>query len=275
MRLTRKRLFRFHSEPFELRQGMANLCMISWNSSSPVQLLKRLPGECATHIRRLCRREERCLRKLFDAMFPPMRSSLGWIDGFDASAFHLLDCVDNPPSLHLDARRPVTKSRRAMWSVRRKEVGIAADRHSEVGVNGCGPFIFERCPFDAAEAHVHKSTGGDVEPGGNAYCIELVVRAVGQPDPSLGDALNGVLSDIDQLDRRSVELLEVIDFQAGSFHTPWMGRFTRGKKVSSNRVFNTLAYPASPEIINNAVGFHIMQTVLVVGNPESEATRLP
>jgi hypothetical protein len=158
-----------------------------------------------------------------------------------------------------------------MRAVEVEHVRISWDGGSQVGHGRFLPLLVERLAVNVAQSHGRHTASGDIEAGGNADDIEIMVSAIFKLNASFIEGDDGVVLDIDDVDVVAVELLEVSVFQTWALHTPRMGRLQRGEDIAFLGVIHSSALLLGPEIVDFAVGFGVVQVVLVVPKPVAEA----
>lgn len=154
-----------------------------------------------------------------------------------------------------------------------------------MGIDGLGrthgggfPLVLEIQTVDALETHARHAAGGDVETGRDGDEVELVVLPIRGADARLGellDAVAGRVGDIDHVHRVAVELFKVVLLEAGAFDAERERRLERAEKLSFARVVHPGAYLLDPKVVHVPVGFHVVEVVFVVAQPEGEPTAAP
>ena len=91
--------------------------------------------------------------------------------------------------------------------------GKPGHRHAEVGAWPLAPFLLQRQSATAADVDLQQRAGHGVEAGGEHDGVDLVLLAPGA-DALLGDLLDRLVADIDQLHVGPVERLVVADIDA-------------------------------------------------------------
>ena len=156
-----------------------------------------------------------------------------------------------------------------------EHVRVPRDSRAEVRVRGLLPLIFEGLAADAAEAHGGHAAGDDVEAGGDADDVEIVVGAVRQINAGFVEGDDGVLLDVDDVDVVAVELLEVGVLETGPLDAPVVRLVERGEDVLVLLVVEARALLRGPEGVGLLVGLRVEEVVLVVAEPVAEAAVEP
>jgi hypothetical protein len=101
------------------------------------------------------------------------------------------------------------------------------------------------------------------------------MRAIFKIDTSFVKAFNAVVLDVDHIDIRAIELLEVSVLQARPLDTPVVWHLLWNKNVSLPFIFDPDFLLLDPEVVDGLISFLAEQVVLVVTKPITEATILP
>jgi len=178
-----------------------------------------------------------------------------WVDVFDTLSLNLFDGMSDPSALHLDGSRAIRQEGRTTRAVEVERVRISWDGGSQVGHGRFLPFLVERLAVNVAQSRGRHTAFGDIEAGGNADDIEIMVSAIFKLNASFIEGDDGVVLGIDDVDIVAVELLEVSVFQTWALHTPRMGRLQRGEDIAFLGVIHSSALLLGPEVVDFAVGF--------------------
>jgi hypothetical protein len=113
--------------------------------------------------------------------------------------------------------------------------------------------------------------------GSNGDHIELVVGSVLEQDASLGELLDGVALDVDEVDVLTVELFVVVVLEARALDSPVVRPLVdKGREqVALLGVADARAHLLGPELVRLLVGLGVEEGVLVAGDPEAEAALGP
>lgn len=162
-----------------------------------------------------------------------------------------------------------------MWAVQMKHVWVTWNGGSKVCHSGLLPFIFECLAIDILQAHGCHTAGDNIEAGGDANNVEIVLRAILKFDAGLIEFGDWIVLDIDNVNIGSVELLEVPILKTWTFYTPRMRRFHGRQDVTVSLVLEPFALLLLPEVVDRTICFGIEKIILVVSEPVAETTVSP
>ena len=186
----------------------------------------------------------------------------------------MIEEVDRPLALDLRADRAVAERGRALRPIQHEQVREARDRHAEVGVDSARPRLGEGAAGCPAEIDRGQAAGVGVESGGEHEHVEIDVGGRGA-HTCRRHRLDRCRPDVDDVDRRQVEQIEVVLLERRPLRPERVRRLHRGEDVGDGGVVDAGAGLVAPELVGEEVGVFVDGDVVEGRRPEVEAAELP
>ena len=218
----------------------------------------RLPGNVGAHVPGIGAGKEGDVGAVVHVLHPARLRRRRRLDDVELRGAHVVEAGRHPVDVLLDGHGHVREHRRAPGAGDHEEVGEPSRHQAQIGLGAVLPLVRER--LTGAAAHVDRDDGARhrVESRRKHDGVERE-RPGRRVDPRLGDRLDRILPEVDQMDVRQVEGLVVVGVDARTLGAVEV--VLRAQRVGRLGIAHDLADLAAQELADGLVGLGVRADV--------------